>query len=92
MPSFEPTNEIPTTVRTIRIVLFSDIDEDNPGSLVEKIIARAVVLDQNGQEMETHAANDQKLLQLGLITQQQLDQLQNFVRSFRDDVESVILP
>lgn len=92
---------VPTKVRHIEIHITSglvpEVDEygvpTGADIEVERISARASVEDQNGIDQWVHSANDHTiLLDKGVLTTTQLQNMRDFVQGFRDSIEAVLLP
>jgi hypothetical protein len=81
---------IPTTVSHISFNIRSEFIDDVE---TEYIDASAVVVDQNGQPMKIHTATDyQELIAKGVMTAQQLQNIQSFLQDVRDTIEGKLLP
>ena len=91
---------IPTEITRLSfnmvLLMQDEIGEDGtPTGLreeVESLRAQAVVSDQDGIERWVHSGNHARLLDAGLLTQNQLDQLRAFMQSFKTDTAAKILP
>jgi hypothetical protein len=85
----------PTTVERIEWMIVSLLEPDENGDytvLTETLDARAAVLDQNGIEMAVHNAAHPRLIELGILTAEQLIAIRDLLRTFRENVEALILP
>ena len=85
----------PTTIYRIewhiQSVIVTDPESGEP-TIQESLDARAAVLDQNGEEMAVHNADHVRLIELGLLTAEQLIAIRDLLRTFRENVEGILLP
>ena len=99
LPYEEPT--VPTKVRLIEMniisVLVAELDQDGEPTGVdleeERLFVRAAVVDQDDVEQWVHTTDDYNyLIDKGVLTLTQLQNMRDFVQAFRDNVEGVVLP
>ena len=81
--------KIPTTVSHIEMRIYSVLDDEGVAS--ERMVALAVVLDQDGERIDRPRADHTQLVDLGLMTANERDQLQAFVQNFRARVEALLV-
>jgi hypothetical protein len=102
MAKFETFQQsVPTKVKKIEIQLTSilkPVHEVIDGETVvvgeeevEALVAFADVEDQDGNIIWNHSADYQELLNMGLLTAQQLQIIQTWLQDFRDGVEAKVL-
>lgn len=102
MAKFETFQQsVPTKVKKIEIQLTSilkpvhDVIDGETVVVgeeeVEALVAFADVEDQDGNIIWNHSADYQELLNMGLLTAQQLQIMQTWLQDFRDGVEAKVL-
>lgn len=75
--------------------LFNEYGEPVPGFADEpviEIIAEASVVDQNNKFLRSYRGNIDRLIALGLVTETQRTTMENFIETFRNNIEGIILP
>lgn len=78
----------PTTIAKIAISISSVLNEGEPD---DDMLAIATVLDQYGDDLSIHKADHTRLIELGLMTVAERDQLRAFVQTFRARVEALLM-
>lgn len=92
MSDFDPYQDpsVPTKVSDISFTITSSLVDDVE---TEYISAFANVEDQYGNLLKIHnAENYQELIDKGVMTAQQLQNIQSFLQDIRDTVEGLLLP
>ena len=89
--SFDNINEskVPTSIPIISMNILSQIMPESL-NVEETMSAYAMVADQDGNRIGEHRATHNELVNLGLMTVAERDQLQAFVQTFRGRVEALL--